>query len=118
MKTTLRLLAPALLPALPAAAQQPAFRLERSTNHWNLVEDNLSSTGALFIHRAGNLPALADSPALLLETNTPLPGSSSSQRCRRLAFPTKRSFPPRTIRVVPSRNPVIPNTPPPRCRLT
>lgn len=74
----------ALLLALPGAAQQipvnfaqspppgPHLRLEWRGNAPDLVVDSLSSTGALFLLCAADLSALADSPAVMIATNTPL----------------------------------------------
>ena len=50
----------------------PALRLEPRSNAWDLVVDSISSTGALFLHRAADLPSLAANPTLMFQTNTPL----------------------------------------------
>jgi murein DD-endopeptidase MepM/ murein hydrolase activator NlpD len=59
-----------------AYAQSPPplipLRLEVRTNGLDLVVSSLSSTGALFIQQAADLPTLAAIPALILQTNTPL----------------------------------------------
>ena len=51
---------------------QPSLQLEARSNGWDLVVGSLSSTGALFLQQASDLPTLAGGPAVMLQTNTPL----------------------------------------------
>lgn len=50
----------------------PSLNLESRTTAWDLTVGVLPDPGALFIYTAPDLPALVNSPTLLLQTNTPL----------------------------------------------